>query len=163
MVVLIHIGFRHCEKKTISVISDYTIKAQQLNPTTIIYVLNVDLLDEDKSKNYLCLRLFVFISEACSILFRDFLEKFIQIILIIDSVLSFIGAFELIVFQNKMDQFYFPKHKQTALDMVRDFMIFKSITAIKQDDFFSITPFSTMNPISQCIDTRRKNIVSHEI
>ena len=52
MVVLIHFGFRHCGEKTISVIVDYTIKARQLNPTTAIYVLNVDLLDEGEMKNH---------------------------------------------------------------------------------------------------------------
>ena len=45
MVVSIHIGFRHCKKKTISVIVDYTIKDLQLNPTTAIYVAYVELLD----------------------------------------------------------------------------------------------------------------------
>ena len=48
MVVSIHIGFKHCGKKTISVIVDYIIKARQINPTTVIYVLDVDLLDEVK-------------------------------------------------------------------------------------------------------------------
>ena len=43
MVVLTHIGFRHCELKTILIIVDYTIKPRKLNPTTVLYVLNVDL------------------------------------------------------------------------------------------------------------------------
>ena len=50
MVVSIHIGFGHCGKKTISVIVNYTIKARQLNPTTVIYVLDVELLDGAKLK-----------------------------------------------------------------------------------------------------------------
>ena len=45
MVLSIHIGFRHCGKKTISVIVNYTIKSRQLNPTTVIYVVDVKLLD----------------------------------------------------------------------------------------------------------------------
>ena len=64
MVVSIHIGFGHCGKKTISVIVNYTIKARQLNPTTVIYVLDVELLDGGKIKNYWCIRLLVLISEA---------------------------------------------------------------------------------------------------
>ena len=48
MVLSIHIGFRHCEKNTISVIVDYTIKSRQLNPTTIIYVVDDELLDGGK-------------------------------------------------------------------------------------------------------------------
>ena len=51
MVVSIHIGFRYCEKKTISVIVDYSIKARQLNPTTVIYLLDIDLLDKGENKN----------------------------------------------------------------------------------------------------------------
>ena len=50
MVVSIYIGYRHCGKKTISVIVDYTIKARQLNPTTVIYVLDVYRLDGVDSK-----------------------------------------------------------------------------------------------------------------
>ena len=134
MVVSIHIGFRHCGKKTISVIVDYTIKARQLNPTTVIYVLDVELLDGGKIKNHLYIRFLVPISEACSTSFHDFLEKFIRRVLITDSVLSYIGAFELMVFQNRMDELDFPKQQQTALDMLKDFMILKSITVIKYDD-----------------------------
>ena len=136
MVVSIHIGFRHCGKKTISVIVDYTIKARQLNPTTVIYVIDVDLFDGGEIKNHWCIRFLVPISEACSTSFRDFLEKFIRRVLITDSILSSIGAFELMVFQNRMDQLDFPKQQQTALDMLRDFMILKSIIVIEHDDLF---------------------------
>ena len=52
MVVSIHIGFRNCQKKTISVIVDYSIKALQIDPTTVIYVVDVDLLDEGEIKNH---------------------------------------------------------------------------------------------------------------
>ena len=45
MLMSILIGFRHCEKKTISVIVDYTTKSRQLNPTTVIYAVDVELLD----------------------------------------------------------------------------------------------------------------------
>ena len=98
MVVSIHIGLRHCGKKTISVIVDYKIKARQLNPTTEIYVLDVELLDGGKINNHWCIRFLVPISEACSTSFHDFMEKFNRRVLIIDSVLSSIGAVELMVF-----------------------------------------------------------------
>ena len=98
MVVSIHIGFRHCGKKTISVIVDYSIKSRQINPTTVIYVVDVELLDGGEIKNHLCIRFRVPISEACSKSFHDFLEKFFRRFLIIDPVLSFIGAIELMVF-----------------------------------------------------------------
>ena len=87
------------------------------------------------------------ISEACSTSFHDFLEKFIRRVPITDPVLSSIGAFELMVFQNKIDQLDFPDKQHTALDMLKDFMILKSITVIEHDDFFSVKPFLTMNPI----------------
>ena len=147
MVVSIHIGFRHCGKKTISVIVDYTIKARQLNPTTVIYVLDVELLDGGEIKNHCCIRFLVPISEACSTSFHDFLEKFIRRVLITDPVLSSIGAFELMVFQNRIDQLDFPDRQHTALNMLKYFMILKSITVIEHDDLFSVKPFSTMNPI----------------
>ena len=136
MVVTIHIGFRHCGKKTISVIVDYSIKARQINPTTVIYVVDVEPLDGGEIKNHWCIRFLVPISEACSTSFHDFLEKFIRRVLITDSVLSSIGAFELMVFQNRMDQLDYPNQQHTALDMLKDLMIFKSITVIEHDDLF---------------------------
>ena len=57
MVVSVHIGFRHCGKKTILVIVNYTIKARLLNLTTVIYVLDVDNLNGGKIKNHWCIRL----------------------------------------------------------------------------------------------------------
>ena len=141
MVVSIHIGFRHCGKKTISVIVDYSIKARQINPTTVIYVVNVELLNGGEIKNHWCIRFLVPISEACSTSFHDFLEKFIRRVHITDPVLSSIGAFELMAFQNKIDQLDFFDQQQPALDMLKDFMILKSITVIKHDDLFSVKPF----------------------
>ena len=130
MVVSIHIGFRHCGKNTISVIVDYSIKDRQINFTTVIYVVDVDLLDGSEIKNHWCIRFLVPISEACSTSFHDVLEKFIRRVLITDPVLSSIGAFELMVFQNRIDQLDFPDKQHTALDMLKDFMILKSITVI---------------------------------
>ena len=92
MVVSIHIGYIHCGKKTISVIVDYTIKARQLNPTTVIYVLDVDFLDGGKIKNRWCIHFLVPINEAWSTSFHNFLEKFIRRVLITDSVLCSIDA-----------------------------------------------------------------------
>ena len=45
MYTIFYIGFRHCGKRTISVIVDYSIKSRQLNHTTVIFVVNVELLD----------------------------------------------------------------------------------------------------------------------
>ena len=102
MVLSIHIGFRHCGKKTISVIVDYTIKARQINPTTVMYVAVVELLDMGKTKDHSCIRLLVPTIDAFRMSFHDFLEKFIRRLLITDFVLSSIGAFELIEFQTRL-------------------------------------------------------------
>ena len=141
MVVSIHFGFRHCGKKTISVIVDYSIKARQINPTTKIYVMDVELLDGGEIKNHWCIRFLVPISEACNTSFHDDLKKFIRRVFINDPVLSSIGAFELMVFQNRIDQLDFPDQQHTALDMLKDFMILTSITVIKHDDLYSVTSF----------------------
>ena len=103
MVSSIHIGFRHCGKRTISVIVDYTIKSRQLNPTTVIFVVNVEL-DGGEVKNQWFIRFLVPITEASHVSFDNFLDRFIRKVLITDSVLSSIGAFELMKFQNKIIQ-----------------------------------------------------------
>ena len=68
--------------------------------------------------------------------FHDFLDKFIRRILITDSVLTSIGAFELMAFQNRIDQLDFPQQQQTELNILRDYMTSKSITVIEHDDLF---------------------------
>ena len=115
---------------------DYTIKARQLNPTTVIYVADVELLDGGKTNDQWCIRFLVPIIEAFSMSFHDFLKKFIQRVLITDSVLSSIGAFELMVFQHKIDQLDFPKQQQTDLNILKDYMISKSIAVIEHNDLF---------------------------
>ena len=136
MAVSIHIGFRHCGKKTISVIVDYTIKARQLNPTTVISVADVELLDGGETKDHWCICFLDPIIETFSMSFHDFLEKFIRRVLITDSVLSSIGAFELMVFQNRIDQLDFPQQQQTDLNILRDYIISKSIAVIEHYDLF---------------------------
>ena len=106
---------------------------------------------------------FVFISEACSTSFHDFLKKFIWRVRITDSFVSSIGAIELMVFQNRMDQLDFPKQQQTALDMLRDFMILKSITVIKHDDFFFGDVIFNDDPDLAIFRYKKeKKIVSHK-
>ena len=88
MVLSIHIGFQHCGNRTISVIVDYTIKSRELNPTTVIFVVNVELLDGGEVKNQWCLRFIVPITEVFHVSFDHFLNRFIWKVLITDSVLS---------------------------------------------------------------------------
>ena len=115
MVLSIHIGFRHCGKRTISVIVNYTIKSRQLNPTTVIFVVNVELLDGGEVKNHWFIRFLVPIIEAFHVSFDNFLKRFIRKVLITDSVLISIGAFELMEFKIKISQIDF-QQKQTPLD-----------------------------------------------
>ena len=51
MVLLIHNKFSHCGKRAVSVYLNYTLITRQLNPTTVIFVINVELLDWSKVKN----------------------------------------------------------------------------------------------------------------
>ena len=67
--------FRHCGNKSILVIVDYTIKARQINLNRIIYVTDVELLDEGEIKNYWCIRFLVPISKTCSMSFHDFFRN----------------------------------------------------------------------------------------
>ena len=67
--------------------------------------------------------------------FDNVLDRFIRKVLITDSVLSSIGVFELIEFKNKISQIDF-QQKQTSLDILNNYMFFKGITIIKQDDFY---------------------------
>ena len=163
MVVSIHIGFRHCGKNTISVIVDFSIKARQIYPTTVIYVVDVELLNGGETKNHWCIRYLVHISEACSTSFHDFLEKFIRRVLINDTVLSSIGAFELMVFKIWIDQLDFPDKQHTALDMLRDFMILNRITVIEHDDlFFGGDIFNDDPDLAMFRYKKETKIVRHE-
>ena len=103
------------------------------------------------------------INEACSMSFHDFLEKFIRRVLITDSVLSSIGAFELMVFQNRIDQLDFPKQQQTALDILKDSMFFNGITVIEHDDLFFADAIFADEPDLAMFRYKKedKKIVSH--
>ena len=135
MVLSIHIGFRHSGKRTISVIVNYTIKTRQLNPTTVIFVVNVELLDGGEVMNQWCIRFLVVLTEASHVSFHNFLDRFIRKVLITDSLLSSIGAFELMQFKNKISQIDF-QQKQTSPDILNDYMFSKRITIIEKDDFY---------------------------
>ena len=135
MVVSIHIGYRNCGKRPISVIVDYTIKSRQLNPTTVKFVVNVELLDGGVVKNQWCIRFLVPITETSHVSFNNFLDRFIRKVLITDSVLNSIGAIELTEFKNKTSQIDF-QQKQKSLDILKDYMFSKGITIIEHDNFY---------------------------
>ena len=79
---------------------DYTIKCLQLNPTIVIFVLNVERLDGGKVKNQWCICFLVPITEASDLSFHDCLKRFIRKVFITDSVFSLIEAFKLMKFKN---------------------------------------------------------------
>ena len=62
-----------------------------------------------------------------------------------------------------MDQLDFPKQQQTALDMLRDFIILKSITVIEHDDlFFGDANFNDEPDLEMVRYKKEKQIVSNE-
>ena len=78
-------------------------------------------------------------------------------------MLSSIGAFELMVFKNRMDQLDHFKQQQTALNILRDFMILKSITVIEHDDlFFGNAIFNDEPDLAMFRFKKQTKIVSHE-
>ena len=68
---------------------------KQLNATTVIFVVNVELIDKGDIINQWFIRFLVPITETFNVSFHDFLDRFIRKVLITDSVLSLIKAFEL--------------------------------------------------------------------
>ena len=121
-------------KKTISAIVDYTIKSRQLNPTTVIYVVDVELLDGGKVK---IIGVYVFLYPPSNpsvsnstIFWKNSFER----VLITNAVLRSIGAFELMKFQNRIKQLDFSKQQQTALNIFRDYIISKGSAVIEHYD-----------------------------
>ena len=121
-------------RKRLSVIVNYTIKSRQLDPTTVIFVVNVELLDGGEVKHQWYIRFLVPITEAFHVSFYDFLDKFIRKVLSTDSVLSSIGAFELMEFRNKISKIDF-QQKQTSLHILKDYISSDRITILEHNDF----------------------------
>ena len=116
---------------------DYTIKSRQLNPSTVIFVVNIELLDGGEVKNQWCIRFLVPITETSQVSFDNFLDRFIRKVLITDSVLSLLGTFELMEFKNNISQIGF-QQKLTSFDILNDYMFSMGITIIEHDDFYFI-------------------------
>ena len=68
------------------------------------------------------------------------------------------------VFQNRIDQLDFPDKQHTALDMLKDFMILKSITVIEHDDLdFGEAIFNNEPDLAMFrFKKEDKKIVNHE-
>ena len=98
---------------------DYTIKSKQLNPTTLIVVVNVELLDEGKIKNQWCIRFLVPITEASHESSHNFLDKIIRKVLNSDSILSKIEAYGLMEFKGNISEIDF-QQKQASLHILKN-------------------------------------------
>ena len=68
------------------------------------------------------------------------------------------------VFQNRIDQLDFPDQQHTALDMLKNFMILKSITVIEHDDLFFGEAIFNDEPDLALFRYKKeeKKIVNHE-
>ena len=99
-------------------------------------MVNVELLDAGECTKDWYIRFLVPVSAAFHQLFDDFLENFICTVLITDSVLSSIGADEVMAFQNSIEQVDFVHQQQTMLNNLKENMITKSIIVIEHDDLF---------------------------
>ena len=68
------------------------------------------------------------------------------------------------VFQNRMDQLDFPKHQQTALNILRDFMFLKGINVIEHDSLFCRNAIFADEPDLALFRYKKedKKIMSHD-
>ena len=68
------------------------------------------------------------------------------------------------MFQNRIDQLDFPDKQHTALDMLNDFRILKSITVIEHDDLFFGDAIFNDEPDLAMFRYKKENkkIVNHE-
>ena len=142
------------ERKTISVIVDYTIKNRVLNLTTVNYVANIKLIDGDKTKDHWCNRFLVPIIKAFSMSFHDFLKQFFS--------------------ESPKHRFCFKRHRRFWADNGSNHnwpTRFSSTTKHKSKYFettwcpkasplskimifFTVKSFVTTNQILQCVDIR---------
>ena len=135
----------------------YILKGRPINFTTNILALAIDLLDGKDIKNHWNLRVLVPNKNSSTQLFILSLESFIRDVIIIDSVLNSICAFNLMKFQNKFKDHDLSKEENARLDNLRRRMLSICITIIEHENlFFSVAPFPKTNKISQCFDTTNK-------
>ena len=102
-------GYRQCGLNKISIRVKYILKGRLINFTTYIVALAFDLLDGKDIKNYWNLRISVPNKYSSSQSFILLLESLIRDVIITNSLLNFICAFNLIKFQNKFKDQYLSK------------------------------------------------------
>lgn len=114
MVFYFRIGNRQYGVKEVPINVKYTLKGRQINFSTDIIAVGIVLLDGNVIKNHWCLRLLIPFHYSSSQSFL-FLESFIRTVLITDSVLYSIGAFEPMRFQNKIEDHALHQQEKAAL------------------------------------------------
>ena len=114
------IGDHHLEDKVFSVTVNCDIKTRQINYNIVFYVVEINLFKERCNMRQWIIRFLVPISHSMKISFLNFLQNFICKVFVTDDVLSFIGAPELMEFQNKINQLYFEHDQKAALNSVRE-------------------------------------------
>ena len=130
------IGYRQCGVEDIPIKVKYIIKGRQINFTTNIVAVAIDLLDGKLIKNHWCLRLLVPIRYSSSQAFILFVQSFIRTVFITVDVLYSIGALELMKFQNKIEDYDLCQEAKSTLDNLRTRMLLMGITIIKLEDLF---------------------------
>ena len=92
------ISYRQCGLNEIPIRVKYTLKGRPINFTTDIVALAIDLLDGKDIKNHWNLRVLVPNKHSSSQSFILLLKSFIRDVIITDSVLNFICAFNFMKF-----------------------------------------------------------------
>ena len=126
----------HLEDKPFSVIVKCDIKTRQINYNTVFYVVEINLFKEKCNMRQWIIRFPVPISHSMKKSFFNFLQNFICKVFVTDDVLSSIGAPELMEFYNKINQHYFERDQEAALNSVREKILTMQISIIENSDLF---------------------------
>ncbi len=130
------IGYRQSGLDNIAIKVKYILKGRQINFSTVINAVSIDLIDGNDIKNHWILWLLVPVHHSSSQYFILFLERFIKTVLITDSVLYSIGALELMKFQNKIEDHDLSEQEKATLEDIRNQMLSMNITFIEHEDLF---------------------------
>ena len=112
------------------------IKTSQISLLTVIDTVDINRFNGDDIKKQWCLRFLVTFKLNSSFIFIVFLEEFIRIVLITDSVLFSIGAPELMKSQNKIDKHDLSQQEKQALVDLRKWMFSFNVIILENNDLF---------------------------
>ena len=131
---------------------------------TVIDTVDINPINGDDIKKHWCLRFLFPIKLNGSFIFIVFLEEFIRIVLITDSVYFSIGAPELMKFQNKIDQHEISHQEKQALENLRKWMFILNVIILENNDLFfdGIANDEAQYHISQYSGTRWKTRTKFE-